>query len=151
LLVREQEAVVKDYITRGRVDGSLANASIVATDPLPEPSPGERLSSVDQLYAVALRARPDAAQVKIQLDNAELSLRGTQNGVRPQLDLVATAENRGLAGSAAQPGIDPFLTGGYGVSFRQSCVRGWDVKSFWRECGGPRCAQSAAGGRSRPC
>ncbi len=41
-LVRQQEAVVKDYVTRGRVDGALANTPIVATDPLPEPSPADQ-------------------------------------------------------------------------------------------------------------
>jgi outer membrane protein len=114
-LVRQQEAVVRDYLTRGRVDSALANAPIVATDPLPEPSPAESVS-IDQLYAVALRERPDAAQAKIQLENAELSLHGSQNGVRPELDVVATAENSGLAGAIEQPGfnVDHLLTGGYG-------------------------------------
>ena len=119
-LVRQQEAVVRDYLTRGHVDGALENAPIVATDPLPEPTPAENLS-VDQLYQVALKGRPDAAQVKIQLENAELSLRGSRNGVRPQLDLVATAQNSGLAGSIEQPGliVDPLLTGGYGSALTQ--------------------------------
>jgi outer membrane protein TolC len=119
-LVRQQEAVVRDYLTRGRVDSALANAPIVATDPLPEPAPVESVS-IDQLYAVALRDRPDAAQAKIQLENAELSLRGSQNGVRPELDVVATAENSGLAGAIEQPGFsaDPLLTGGYGSALGQ--------------------------------
>ena len=114
-LVRQQEAVVRDYLTRGRVDGALENAPIVATDPLPEPTTAEN-PSVDQLYQVALRERPDSAQVKIQLENAELSLQGSRNGVRPELDLVATAENSGLAGSVEQPGltVNSLLTGGYG-------------------------------------
>jgi outer membrane protein len=119
-LVRQQEAVVRDYLTRGRVDGALENAPIVATDPLPEPSKAEDLS-VDQLYQVALKDRPDAAQVKIQLENAEVSLQGSQNGVRPELDVVATVQNSGLAGTIEQPGVmvDPLLTGGYGTALGQ--------------------------------
>jgi outer membrane protein TolC len=119
-LVRQQEAVVKDYVTRGHVEGALENAPIVATDPLREPAAAENLS-VDQLYATALRARPEAAQVKIQLENAELSLRGSRNGIRPELDLVATAENSGFGGTAvrAAAGADPFLTGGYGTALTQ--------------------------------
>jgi outer membrane protein len=114
-LVRQQEAVVRDYLTRGRVDGALENTPIVATDPLPEPTTADNLS-IDQLYQVALRDRPDSAQVKMQLENSELSLQGSLNGVRPQLDLVATAENSGLAGSVEQPGltVNPLLTSGYG-------------------------------------
>jgi outer membrane protein TolC len=93
---------------------------IVATDHLPEPTSGEHLT-VDQLYATALRNRPDAAQVKIQLENAALSLHGSQNSVRPKLDVLATAANSGLAGSLAQPGLagDPFLSGGYGTALTQ--------------------------------
>jgi outer membrane protein TolC len=79
---------------------------------------GESLS-IDQLYAVALRMRPDAAQVKIQLENAELSLHGSQNGIRPELDVVATAENSGLAGAIVQQGADSLLTGGYGGALAQ--------------------------------
>ena len=77
--------------------------------------------SVDQLYQVALKDRPDAAQVKIQLENAELSLQGSQNGVRPELDVVATVQNGGLAGTIEQPGVmvDPLLTGGYGNALGQ--------------------------------
>lgn len=119
-LVRQQEAIVRDYVTRGRVEGALVNAPIVATDPLPEPSLAESLS-IDQLYAEAVRTRPDAAQVKIQLENAVLSLRGSQNGVRPELDVVGTAENSGLAGAVLQPGSGavPLLTGGYGDALTQ--------------------------------
>jgi outer membrane protein len=119
-LVRQQEAVVRDYITRGRVEGALVNAPIVPTDPLPQPAAADA-STIDQLYAVALRSRPEAAQVKLQLENAELSLHGSQNGIRPELDLVATAENSGLAGAIMQPGstADPLLTGGYGSALTQ--------------------------------
>ena len=119
-LVRQQEAVVRDYLTRGRVDGALENAPIVAIDPLPEPSPAENLS-VDQLYQVAMQDRPDAAQVRIQLENAELSLHGSQNAVRPELDLVATARNSGFGGTLEQPGltVDPLLSGGYGNALAQ--------------------------------
>jgi outer membrane protein len=119
-LVKQQEAVIRDYLTRGRVEGPLESAAIVATDPLPEPSPADNLS-VDQLYAEAIHSRPEAAQVKIQLDNAVLSLHGSQNGVRPELDVVATAENSGLGGVRSQTGLaaDPLLTGGYGSALGQ--------------------------------
>jgi outer membrane protein len=119
-LVRQQEAVVRDYLTRGPVEGALENAPIVATDPLPEPTAGENLS-VDQLYQTAQRDRPDATQVKIQLENAQLSLRGSENGVRPELDLIAAAQNSGLAGTMEQPGLtaNSLLTGGYGNALGQ--------------------------------
>lgn len=119
-LVRQQEAVVKDYITRGQVEGPFANAPIVATDPLAEP-PATESFSVDQLYEKAIHARPDAAQANIQLENALLSLHGSQNGVRPELDLVASAENSGLGGAIVPAGAigDPLLTGGYSNALTQ--------------------------------
>jgi outer membrane protein TolC len=119
-LVRQQEAVLRDYLTRGRVDEPLTNAPIVPTDPMPEPGAGESLSA-DELYQKAVRNRPEAAQVKIQLENAMLSLHGSQNGVRPELDVVAVAENSGLAGTVLQQGVaaDPLLTGGYGTALTQ--------------------------------
>ena len=110
--------MIKDYLTRSRPDGALENAAIVATDPLPQPTPSDNLS-VDQLYAEAIRNRPDAAQVKIQLENAEFSLKGSQNGVRPELDVVGTAENSGLAGTP-ETGLtaDPLLSG-YGSALTE--------------------------------
>jgi outer membrane protein TolC len=119
-LVRQQEVTVMDYITRGRAEGPLVNAPIIATDPLPQPAAAQDLS-IDQLYAEALQNRPDAAQVKIQLENAELSLRGSRNGVRPELDVLAVAENSGFGGAIAQQGTaaDPLLTGGYGSALSQ--------------------------------
>ena len=119
-LVRQQEAVLKDYVTRGKVDGALVASRIVATDPLPEPSTTEALP-VDQLYAEALRHRPDAAQVKLQLENSLFSLQGSRNGRRLELDFVGTAENSRLGGSVVPPGVgaDPLLIGGYGSALTQ--------------------------------
>ena len=59
--------------------------------------------------------------MKIQLENAELSLQGSQNGIKPELDVVATAENSGFGGSIVPQGLasDPLLTGGYGTALTQ--------------------------------
>ena len=118
-LVRQQEATVIDYLTRGQVDGNLASAAIEPTDVLPQPAPARELS-VDQLYAEALKKRPEVAQADLQLTNATLSLRDSQNEIKPQLDVVATAENSAVAGSTGQNGpVSPLLTGGYGDALTQ--------------------------------
>jgi outer membrane protein TolC len=92
----------------------------VTTDPLN--LPGERESrTIDELYAIALRTRPDAVQAHLQAENAELSLRGSESALRPQLDVVATATNSALAGVATNGHVtaDPLLNGGYGTALSQ--------------------------------
>jgi outer membrane protein TolC len=43
--------------------------------------------------------RPDLAQARIQLQNSEISLKGSRSALLPALDLVASAQNNGLAGA----------------------------------------------------
>ncbi len=121
-LVRQQEAVLKDYLMRSRLDGPIANAAIVTTDKLPSPA-NESIPPVEELLTQALHARPDTAQVRLQLENAQFSLEGSRNALRPELDLVASAQNNGFAGAVNRQSLgataDPFLTGGYGDALTQ--------------------------------
>jgi outer membrane protein len=120
-LVDQQGTVLKDYITRGNLDAELARAPIVTTDNLPVPD-NEKLPPVEQLTAQALRLRPEASQVRLQISNSELSLAGSKSALRPELDLVATAQNNGLAGNllrSAGVAGDPLLMGGYGDALGQ--------------------------------
>jgi outer membrane protein TolC len=133
-LVRRQEVVLKDFLTRSRLDASLENAPIVLTDhmAIPEREPVEPL---DDLVARALKIRPDIAQARLQIENSEISLKGSKSALRPTLDLVATAQNNGLIGQPNDftlaptgvnqtpflggPGGDRFLIGGYGDALSQ--------------------------------
>src|SRR6202012_3915306 len=99
-LVRQQEATILDYVTRGQSTEAAIGLPIVATDPLQPPGQSDT-RTIEQLYAIALQNRPDATQARIQYDNAELSLHGSQSGLRPQLDVGASATNNGFAGSGA--------------------------------------------------
>jgi outer membrane protein len=49
----------------------------------------------------------------------EVQMRGSQNGVRPELDVVATVPNSGFAGQPLQGSADPLLTGGCGDALTQ--------------------------------
>src|SRR5260370_30320323 len=62
---------------------------------VPEKEPAE---PVQDLIADALKNRPDLAQAGIQVENSQISLKGSLNAVRPQVDLVGTMQNSGLAG-----------------------------------------------------
>ncbi len=129
-LVRQEEAVLKDYLTRSPPDAVLADAPVVLTDRMEIPAQ-EPVEPLDDLVAKALRIRPDIAQARVQIVNSEISLQGSKSALRPALDLVATAQNNGLVGSPngmplpvaggllGGAGIDPFLVGGYGDALSQ--------------------------------
>ena len=120
-LVDQQATVLKDYITRGNLPEDLAIAPVVTTDTMTAPD-GTQIPALNTLVEQALRLRPETAQVRLQLENSELSLLGSKSALRPALDLVATAQNNGFAGnllrSAATAG-DPLLMGGYGDALSQ--------------------------------
>ena len=101
-LVHQQELIVKTAITRrGLANPAILESSIIATDTVPAPEK-QPPSSIEDLTREALRNRPDLAQAGIQLENSEISLKGSLNAVRPELDVVGSVQNGGLSG-----GINP--------------------------------------------
>ncbi|HVN22065.1 MAG TPA: TolC family protein [Bryobacteraceae bacterium] len=123
-LVEQQELIVKTAITRrGLANPAIRAAHIIPTDTLSVPE-SEPAGSVDNLIAEALRDRPDLAQAGIQVESAQLSLKGSLNVARPELDVVGTVQNGGLSGSlnAAALGLTSGATvypGGYGTGLGQ--------------------------------
>jgi outer membrane protein len=126
-LVRQQEVVLKDYLSRKTVgDPSWASVKIIATDPL-RVDRNELLPPAETLAELALKDRPDIDQARIQIQNTEFALQGSKDALRPSLDLIASARNNGLAGDvnpltlqgAALHNPDPALIGGYGTALSQ--------------------------------
>jgi outer membrane protein TolC len=121
-LVRQQELIVKTAVTRGGLGNpQLLAAHIVPTDPLEVPDQ-ETVQSLPDLVGEALRDRPDLAGAGIQVDNSEISLSGSLNALKPQLDLVGTVQNSGLAGDLNPLAGTPAGTanaGGYGTALGQ--------------------------------
>ena len=121
-LVRQQELIVKTAITRGGLaDPRLLEAHIIPTDELAV-SDQEAVQSLPDLVSEALRNRPDLAGAGLQVDNSEISLKGSLNALKPQLDLVGTVQNSGLAGdlnSLAGTPAGAVSTGGYGTALEQ--------------------------------
>jgi outer membrane protein TolC len=119
-LVEEQQAVLRNVITRsGAADPALRAAEIIPTTP---PDTGERETpKLEELFELALKNRADLEQAVLQLANGEISLEGARNAVKPQLDLVLSAQNSGLAGQAnpAAASLDPTYLGGYGSALAQ--------------------------------
>ena len=131
-MLEEQEAVLKTYLSRrGMADPLLQAAVIVpttATEEIPIP-PNDPAVPVDDLVQEAMKNRGDVEVGQLQVSNLNLNLEGSKSALRPQLDLVATAQNVGLAGQlnplAANP--DSAFIGGFGTALGQVFQRNYPL------------------------
>jgi outer membrane protein len=119
--VRQQELILKNVLTRNWAgDQAVHDARIVPTDTLAlEPLPTQTTA---EIVSLALQNRPEYQAAKLQLTNSQISLKGTRNELLPELDLVGSFQNSGLAGgqnpllpSSNQPGVG----GNYGTVLDQ--------------------------------
>ena len=128
-LLEEQEAIVKNVITR-RTDNDpeVLNARIIPTDTIEVPGTDETRPLQD-LVALAFANRPDLSQAGLQVQNSQISLQGSRNGLRPEVDLVGVAQNSALAGQLnpllpnMPPSIQTPLLGGYGTALEELATR----------------------------
>jgi len=128
-LEEEQEAIFKTILFRqGLTDAAVRNARVVPTDTLELPRGSEDLDA-GKLIAQALADRPDLLQAGLQAENTRISLEGSRNALKPQLDLVAFAENTGLAGDRSPFALNPDTTflGGYGTALAQVFQRNYPI------------------------
>lgn len=126
-LVRQQENILKDYLTRSTLDSAwLRKVRVIPIDPL-DPGLDEAMPSSDVLAKAALERRPDLAQAKLQVDNSNIALKASRNALLPSVDFIASARNNALAGDvnpltlagAAAHVPDQALIGGYGTAVGQ--------------------------------
>jgi outer membrane protein TolC len=125
--VAQQELIVKSVLTkRFSADPLVRAAHIVPTDTI-DVAASTPMPKLDDLLAEANTNRPDLLYAGVQIDNSKISLEGSRNELLPELDLVGTAQNSGLAGSlnpnyqplsGSTPAPDPFL-GNYGDTLAQ--------------------------------
>jgi outer membrane protein len=130
----QQETILKNALSRtGVASPAVADARIVPTDRIRVPDT-EPVSPIQDLVAMALAARPELAQNRIQVANQEITLQGSKNGLRPTLDLVASMSNNALAGDVSTtPSTFPFsfgtpspvFIGGYGTVLKQLFARNY--------------------------
>jgi len=118
---REQELVLKNVLTRrGTADPAVRTAHIVTTDPVPEPGK-EAVTPIQDLIDLAFRNRPELAAARLQIENSQISLKGSRNNALPDLNLIGTMQNNGLAGlfnplAANTSAVGGLLPGGPGVT-----------------------------------
>jgi outer membrane protein TolC len=105
----------------------------VPTDTLEVPD-NQPEPALDALIASANKNRPDLLYAGIQVDNSKIYLEGSKNELKPELDLVGTAQNNGLAGSldplynagsSVGSAVPPVLEGGYGDVLSQIARRAY--------------------------
>jgi outer membrane protein TolC len=127
-LILEQELILKNALTRtGTEDAQVSALRIVPTDHIEVPE-NEQLPPLQALTATALERRPDLAAGQVQIENTQITLKGSRNALLPSLDLVASVQGNGLAGqvntfpipgSTFVPIVDPNFVGGYGTVLSQ--------------------------------
>ncbi len=122
-LLEEQEAILKNVITRlGSEDPDVRRARVIPTDSLEIPAATEESRAIEDLLGEAYRQRPDLAQAGLQTENTRISLQGSRNALRPELDVVGTAQSNALAGdpNALNMGVPAgAYVGGYGTALDQ--------------------------------
>lgn len=121
-LVRQQELIVKTALTRGGLKNpALLAAHIIPTDSLVVPEQ-ESDQPLEEFVKTAIQNRPDLASAGLQVQNSEISLQGSLNALKPQLDVVGTLQNSGLAGNLNPLGATTsqgLVLGGYGTALGQ--------------------------------
>ena len=118
--VLQQETILKTALSRNGVASPLvADARIIATDQINIPDV-EPISPIQDMTAMALSARPELAQSRIQITNQELTIRGSRNALLPVLQATAGLANNGLAGDLVpNQNASAFFIGGYGNVLQQ--------------------------------
>jgi outer membrane protein TolC len=82
-----------------------------------------------ELVQQSLASRPDLLQAGLQAENTRIALEGSRNNLKPQLDIVAFAQNTGLGGAVNPVASNPdrVFAGGYGSALGQVFRRDYPV------------------------
>lgn len=124
-LLEEQEAIVKNVITRRTSnDPEILNAGIIPTDTIEVPA-NDETRPLQDLLRLAFANRPDLRQAGVQVENTQLNLKGSRNELLPEIDVVGTAQNSGLAAqlNPLAPAVESPVLGGYGSVLDQLATR----------------------------
>jgi outer membrane protein TolC len=121
----QQQLILKTFLTRrGTADPAVRLARIQTTTPLDIPA-REPVRPAEDYVVEGLQKRPELGEARLQIENSHIALRGSRNELLPELDLVASSQNVGLAGqrnpfagpTALPP--PPGTIGGLGTNLKQ--------------------------------
>ncbi len=94
-----QQLIMKQAIARNLSDPGLIAAPIVPTDRISLDEIPEEHEPVDELVATAFKKRPELEQAVLQLRNDEITLKGANNALLPQLNVYGFYSGSGIGGS----------------------------------------------------
>jgi outer membrane protein len=125
--LQQKEVELKNLISRtGLADPLLSGVSIVPLDHIVIPATDD-IPPVKDLVAKAMANRPDLKVEDQNVKAAEVSAKGTVNGLLPTAQVFATQSEAGLAGAprVAYNGevADRYFVGGAGTAFAQIARR----------------------------
>ncbi len=130
--LQQQEVQLKNVLSRtGLADPLLAEVQVVPLDRIVVPEK-DNLPPLKDLVARALASRTDIALEKVNLTNAQVSALGTENGILPTLEGLATLRQAGLAGPINPIGVvpaDPYFVGGINNALGQIFRRNFPTQN----------------------
>jgi outer membrane protein len=114
--LEQQEIILKTQLAqKGVADPAIKAVRIQPTSAIVVPAM-EQFPAPDELVTTALANRPDLAQASLQVTNGKITLEGSRNQTRPEIDLIADVQTRGtiatsqVTGAAANPSNGSSLT-----------------------------------------
>jgi outer membrane protein len=95
-----QEATLKNMLVK-KVSPTLDSASIVLLDRMPEPSQAD-IPEFDSALATAMESRPELVQAEVNLKNQNLSVRYTEDSLKPAFSVFGFYAGSGLQGTTEE-------------------------------------------------
>jgi outer membrane protein len=118
--LQQQELTLKNFFSK-QISGSLADAKIVATDPLPTPQDSD-IQPLDEALATAARNRPEVSEAEATFRNNQVAVKVTQNFLKPTFNVFGVFATAGLSGDQLIPvpgGFPVLVRGGVGQELSQ--------------------------------
>lgn len=118
--LQQQELTLKNFFSK-QIAGTVGDAQIVATDPLPTPQDSDILP-LDEALATAARNRPEVPEAEATVRNNQVAVKVTQNFLKPAFNVFGLFATAGLSGNQFIPvpgGIPILVRGGVGQEFSQ--------------------------------
>ena len=104
-----------------QITDALADAAIVATDPLPDPQEAD-IPPLEEAISLAAKNRPEVPQAQASVMNNEVAVKVTQKFLKPTFNVFGFFATAGLSGDqmVSPPGGIPILVkGGAGQELNQ--------------------------------
>ncbi len=95
-----QEATLKNMLVK-KVHPELDTARIELRDPMPDPKQAD-IPELESALAMALESRPELRQADINLTNQDISLRFTEQALKPDLSIFGFYAGAGLQGTTTK-------------------------------------------------